>query len=146
MYYEWHTLVLSPVEGDLTASNTVSCIDHKKGASSGISSQPIKRDKIVDVFYVISFRHSPSLDESSLPEPEAVNVYRMQHTKDVYHRYLEGVPLCVYEIALYNFHKQGNLLQTDLDRWLFAVMDETLSNIRHPERFEMYKTITNLWL
>ncbi len=68
----------------------------------------------------------------------------MQHTNNLHQRYLEGVPLFVYEIALYNFHPRENLLQTDLDRWLFANMDETLSNVRDPDRFDMYKTIDNL--
>lgn len=79
--------------------------------------------------------------DQSLMEPGIVNTYTMRHTEQP-ERCLGSVDARIVLVMLANFKKGADALESNMDRWLFALKDEGLKTGR--QAMETYKHIDSL--
>ncbi len=151
MYFGWLTMLQAGGSETVSTTNDNELANKRAKWSSTNATSAYKQGIVVPNtvhgFYVITFRHSPPMNESSPQEPDIINRYEMLHSTSSQQRRLPGIPVCVYELALYNFSKTDpSELSNNLERWLFAVKDDNLVRMvgETPTSFDMYKRITNL--
>jgi hypothetical protein len=79
--------------------------------------------------------------DQALMEPDIVNTYTIRHT-GVPARCLGNIDARIVLVMLANFRKPIEDLGSDMDRWLFALKDETMKTGR--QKLEMYRHVDSL--
>ena len=79
--------------------------------------------------------------DETVAEPDVINTYEMRHNVHA-NRHLGSLKAKVVLVMLANFHKTEYQLETMMDRWLFALKDESMATGR--EKINAFKVISDI--
>jgi hypothetical protein len=89
-------------------------------------------------------RKKAMFPDQTLMEPSIINTYTFRHTEKTERR-LGNIDARIVLVMLANFRKSVADLETDMDKWLFALKDESLkSGFKRKGKMEVYKHVNSL--